>query len=105
MNFIPVVRGALTGEQRTEDLLEDAMNALRQVRVSTYIDKHMKIETMMIFNVETHRDGVELKNMHIEILKKNTTCFECEKEEHWLKYRLDCTQEIKDKAVHSPHRN
>lgn len=85
--------------------LEDALAALRKVRVATYIEKRAPITTMLASNVDTQRNGVDPKKRRFDDLKKITPCFGCGRVGHWFKDRRECTQAMNDKTGNRQPRN
>lgn len=79
--------------------LTDALDALRQVRVSTPAERRVPISTMMATHGETSEGGAEQKKRRIDSLKKNTPCFGCGKNGHWFSDRKECIQAMRNKGA------
>lgn len=83
--------------------LEHALAALRQVRVSTFVEKSITVAALMGSNFDTQHNGDNPKKRRIDDLKKNTPCVGYGKIGHWLKYRRYFTQAMNEKVAHRQH--
>lgn len=65
--------------------LDDALAALRQVRVSTHVERSAPVAPMLGYHTDVNRTGADPKRRRIDDLNKTTPCFGCGKVGHWYK--------------------